>query len=303
MNKSKYVTIDPESITQQQRHSYLLSSIAPRPIAFASTIDKEGNVNLSPFSFFNVFSSNPPIVVFSPARNARDLSLKHTLENLYEVPETVINMVSYSMVEQMSLASTSYPKGINESVKAGLEEIPSDMVKPPRVGESPASFECVVEEIKTLGEGPGAGNLVIARVVMMHFQENLLNQDGKIDPTRLDLVGRMGGPWYTHSSTASLFSIPKPLRSLGIGVDSLPSHTRNSDVLTGNQLGRLGNLQALPSSNTIDQIKNDDRYLDVMKHHTDEKDLIKSLHLLAVAMIEEEKVEAALAVLMTIQDK
>ena len=246
-------TIDPKSISQPDLHSYLLSAVAPRPICFASTIDAEGNVNLSPFSFFNVFSSNPPIMIFSPARSGRDNSLKHSHINVKEVPEVVINIVNYPMVEQMSLASTAYDKGVNEFIKAGFTQVESEKVKPPRVGEAPVAFECSVTEVIELADTPGAGNLVLAKVELIHLNEDYLT-DGKLDTKKLDLVGRMGGSWYTRSSGNSLFEIPKPIRTKGIGVDALPNGIRNSEVLSGNNLGRLGNIEELPTLLEIEAI-------------------------------------------------
>lgn len=249
------MTIDPSSISQPQLHNYLLTAVAPRPIAFASTVDKEGNVNLSPFSFFNVFSSNPPVMIFSPARSGRDGSTKHTLQNVLEVPEVTINIVNYAIVEQMSLASTAYAKGVNEFIKAGFTEGKSERVKPPYVVEAPAAFECVVEQVIELGDGGGAGNLVIARVVNMHFREEYLNENGFLDTAKLDLVGRMGGIHYSRANGA-LFEIPKPIRKTGIGVDQLPESVRNSSILTGNNLGRLGNVEQLPTPDLIETMGN-----------------------------------------------
>ncbi len=241
------ITINPSEVPVPEFHSWLLGAIAPRPIAFASTVDGQGRVNLSPFSFFNVFGANPPILIFSPARRGRDNTTKHTYENVKEVPEVVINMVSYSMVEQMSLSSTEYDKGVNEFVKAGLTPVASSMITPPRVGESPASFECKVIEIKETGESGGAGNLVICEVLLAHFSEDILDKEGQIDPQRLDAVGRMGGSWYCRAQGDALFSIPKPLRTQGIGIDQLPAAIRESSVLTGNNLARLANVEEVPS--------------------------------------------------------
>ncbi len=254
--QQEYLTLDPKDLTQPEVHSYLLSAVAPRPIAFASTIDKAGNVNLSPFSFFNVFSSNPPVMIFSPARKGSDNTTKDTHHNVLEVPEVVINIVNYPIVEQMSLASTAYDQGINEFTKSGLTEIPSDIVNPPRVAESPVAFECLVDDVIALGDQGGAGNLVIARVVKIHINKAVLNQDNRIDTTKMDLVARMGGMWYTRATGDSLFQIPKPLRTKGIGVDQLPDHVKNSDILTGNDLGRLGNVEHAPSISDIDKATN-----------------------------------------------
>ena len=230
--------------------NYLQYAIAPRPICFASTVDKAGNVNLSPFSFFNMFSSNPPICVFSPARRVRDNTTKHTLENVLEVPECVINIVNYDMVQQSSLASTEYPKGTNEFIKAGFTAIPSEMVKPPRVKESPVQLECKVNDVIALGEHAGAGNLVIAEVVMIHVNEAVLDADSKIDQVKMDLVARLGGDWYCRATPEVLFKVAKPLSTLGIGIDQLPAAIRNSKILTGNNLAQLGNVEQLPTLNT-----------------------------------------------------
>ena len=240
-------SLSPEQLSQAELHGYLLSAVAPRPICFASTISAKGEVNLSPYSFFNVFSSNPPVMIFSPARRGRDNTVKHSYENVKEVAEVTINVVNYPMVEQMSLASTEYARGVNEFEKAGFTQVESDLIKPPRVGEAPVSFECRVTEVIELGDGPGAGNLVLAEVLKIHLQEEYLDQDGGLDTRVLDLVGRMGGSWYTRASGDSLFEIPKPLRTLGIGVDSLPESARNSTILTGNELGRLGNSEVMPA--------------------------------------------------------
>ncbi|MAU16238.1 MAG: flavin reductase [Muricauda sp.] len=246
-------TIDPTTIPQPELYSILSTAVAPRPICFASTVDKEGNVNLSPFSFFNVFSSNPPVMVFSPTRSGRDNSLKHTHQNVVEVPEVVINIVNHKMVEQMSLSSTAYNKGVNEFVKAGFTEVPSVKVKPPRVGEAPVSFECTVLEVVELAQTPGAGNLIMAQVDMIHINDEYLT-DNVLDTEKLDLVGRMGGNWYIRAIRESLFEIPKPIRTHGIGVDALPKGIRESEVLTGNNLGRLGNLESLPSTKEVKTI-------------------------------------------------
>jgi len=242
------MTIDPKEIPVGKMHSYLLGAVAPRPIAFASTIDKEGNVNLSPFSFFNCFGANPPILIFSPARRGRDNTTKHSYENVLEVPEVVINMVNYAIVQQMSLASTEYPKGVNEFTKAGLTEVPSSLVKPPRVGEAPVAFECKVLQVIPTGTEGAAGNLVICEVVKMHIKDEILDAEGKIDPFKIDAVARMGGDWYCRANGAALFKVPKPLEKIGIGIDQLPAALRNSKVLTGNDLGMLANVEKLPEN-------------------------------------------------------
>ncbi len=238
-------TIDTSLVTPAESIQYLQNAVAPRPIALVSTVDKEGNVNLSPFSFFNVFSSNPPILVFSPSRRVRDTTTKHTLENIEQVRECVINAVSYDIVHQTSLSSTEYDKGINEFHKAGFTEVPSMKVKPPRVKESKVSFECKVKDLIYLGDGGGAGTLIVCEVLMIHVDESVLNERGLIDTKKIDLVGRMGESWYTHSNGDSLFEIPKPLVTKGIGVDSLPKEIRLSRVFTGNDLAMLGNIEIL----------------------------------------------------------
>ena len=238
--------IDPKAVSTPELHGYLLASVAPRPICFASTIDASGKVNLSPYSFFNVFSANPPISVFSPARRVRDNTVKHTLENVQETSEVVVNIVNYAMVQQMSLSSTEYPKGVNEFVKAGFTEVPSLMVKPPRVKEAPVQMECKVNEVVALGTEGGAGHLVICEVVQLHIDESILDSNGKIDSRKLDPVARMGGNWYSRAIDG-MFEVEKPLRTMGVGVDALPKEIRESSVLTGNDLGRLANIEQLPN--------------------------------------------------------
>lgn len=246
------ISIDPKKLSVGKLHGYLLGAVTPRPIAFASTIDKNGNVNLSPFSFFNVFSANPPILIFSPARRGRDNTTKHTYENVLEVKEVVINIVNYAMVQQMSLSSTEYPKGTNEFVKAGLTAIPSEKVKPPRVAESPVQFECVVNEVVQLGSEGGAGNLVICEVVKIHIDESILDENQTIDQHKIDTVSRMGGNWYSRANMG-MFEVPKPISSLGIGVDKIPFEIKSSTVLTGNDLGMLGNIEQIPSQEEIQE--------------------------------------------------
>jgi flavin reductase (DIM6/NTAB) family NADH-FMN oxidoreductase RutF len=238
--------IDPLQIPTAKLHGYLLASVAPRPICFASTIDKAGNVNLAPYSFFNVFSAKPPIVVFSPARRVRDNTTKHTLENVIETGEVVVNIVSYDMVQQMSLASTEYPKGVNEFTKAGFTPVASQTIAPPRVQEAPVQLECRVNDIISLGEEGGAGNLVICQVLRLHIDENILDDQGVIDPYKIDTVARLGANWYSRARTG-LFEVEKPLRTLGVGVDALPEAIRLSKVLTGNDLGQLANVEELPA--------------------------------------------------------
>ena len=295
--------ITPGDIPTPQLHGYLLGAVGPRPIAFASTIDEEGNRNLSPFSFFNVFSANPPIAIFSPARRGRDNTTKHTYENVKAVPEVVINIVNHDIVEQMSLASTEYAKGVDEFEKSGLTPAKSDLVKPFRVKESPVQFECKVVEVKELGDQGGAGNLVICEIVMIHIHDEILNEDGKIDVEKIDLVGRMGGNWYVHANGEALFEIQKPLRTLGIGVDSIPEDIRNSKVLTGNDLGRLGNVESLPDETEV----NDYKLMVLSELHYNLADypeeLEKRLHELAHELLEEGKVDEAWKTLLTFNNE
>ncbi len=247
--------IDPKEIPVPKLHGYLLGSIGPRPIAFASTIDKEGKPNLAPFSFFNVFSANPPVAVFSPARSGRTNTTKHTYDNILEIPEVVINVVTYDMVYQTSLASTEYPKGVNEFVKAGFTPIASEKIKPFRVKESPVQLECKVTEVKPLGNSGGAGNLIICEVLLMHIDKNILDENQTIDQTKIDLVARMGGNWYCRAHGNALFEIAKPLTSIGIGVDNIPPSIRNSKILTGNDLGILGSCESIPDETEVNEYK------------------------------------------------
>lgn len=290
--------INPKEISTAELHSIMLSAIAPRPIAFASTIDLEGNINLSPFSFFNCFSAKPPILIFSPARRVRDNTTKHTLENCIATKEVVINTVNYDIVEQMSLASTEYEKGVNEFIKSGLTPEKSEIVKPPRVAESPVSFECKVLEIKELGTEGGAGNLIICEIVMVHIKEQILNEKGKIDQRKIDLVARLGGDWYSTTKD-SLFEIPKPILTKGIGVDALPEKIRNSEILTGNNLGRLGNIEQLPTAEEIEATKNNADVNEIfIRFRNDEESLIYHLHSYAKELLSEGKTLDALKVLM-----
>jgi len=246
------ISFEPKDLSVGKLHGYLLGAVTPRPIAFASTIDKDGNINLSPFSFFNVFSANPPILIFSPARRGRDNTTKHTYENVLEVKEVVINIVNYDMVQQMSLSSTEYPKGTNEFLKAGLTQLPSEKVKPPRVAESPVQFECKVNKVIELGKEGGAGNLVICEVLKIHIDESILDENQVIDQHKIDTVARMGGNWYSRSNMG-MFEVPKPLTTLGIGVDKIPFEIKSSTILTGNNLGMLGNIEQIPSTEEINE--------------------------------------------------
>lgn len=276
--------------------NYLQHAIAPRPICFASTIDKEGNVNLSPYSFFNLFSSNPPIVVFSPARRVRDNTTKHTLQNVTEVPEVVINMVDYDMLHQTSLASCEYSKDINEFIKAGFTEEKAILVSPPMVKESKIKLECKVNQIIPLGTEGGAGNLVIAEILMMHFDESILNVDNKIDQQKLDLVARLGGNWYTRANASNIFEVEKPNLKLGIGFDMLPEAVKNSKALTGNELAQLANVSELPQ---IDPAFNDDKLKHIIQYYSISPDEMEvELHCYAKVLLHEGKVAEAWQVLL-----
>ncbi len=272
-------------------------AVAPRPICFASTIDAAGEVNLSPFSYFNYMSQNPPICVFSPLRRVRDGSTKHTLDNINEVAEVVINIVNYDMVQQQSLASTEYAKGINEFDKSGLTPIPSQHVKPPRVAESPIQLECKVRQVIPLSEDGGAGNLVIAEVVCMHVKSHLLNEHDQVNQADLDLVARLGGDWYCRVTEENLFEVPKPLRKLGIGVDQLPEHIRLSSILTGNQLGLLANIEALPEES--DLAKNDAHVQQLLTMwENDKTQLTNELHRYAAQLLDQDEIDFAWQVLL-----
>jgi flavin reductase (DIM6/NTAB) family NADH-FMN oxidoreductase RutF len=284
--------IDPKEVKTPVLHSYLLGAVAPRPIAFASTVDKDGNPNLAPFSFFNVFSANPPIAVFSPAKSGRTGENKHTFENVLEVPEVVINIVNYDMVQQTSLASTEYAKGVNEFVKAGFTPLASEKVRPFRVKESPAQLECKVIDVIRLGESGGAGNLIICEVLLMHVSENVLDENKMIDPKKIDLVARMGGNWYSRANGDSLFEVAKPLLTLGIGVDQLPEAIRKSTVLTGNDLGMLGNVEKLPEESDVIAYKNELSGI-LASTAGDPVKLENALHRKAKELLAENKVQEA----------
>ena len=245
------LTIDPKEIPVPKLHHYLLGAIGPRPIAFASTVDNNGNRNLSPFSFFNVFSANPPILVFSPARSGRTGETKNTFDNVKETKEVVINIVNYDIVQQMSLSSSPYGKDVDEFIKSGLTPVASETIKPFRVKESPVQFECKVNEIVELGQNGGAGNLVICEVLKIHINEEVLDEKGMIDQHKIDLVSRMGGNWYCRANDDSMFEIQKPITTIGIGVDAIPSEIKNSKILTGNDLGLLGSVESIPSESEI----------------------------------------------------
>ena len=290
------LTLNLKDLKPAEAQNYLQHAIAPRPICFASTIDKAGNVNLSPFSFFNLFSSNPPIVIFSPARRVRDNTTKHTLQNVLEVPEVVINMVDFDMVQQTSLASCEFPKGTNEFIKAGFTVEKATMVKPPMVKESKVKLECKVLEVKPLGTEGGAGNLVICEVLCMHIDETILDADNKIDQTKLHHVARLGGDWYAKIDETNLFKVAKPNTQLGIGVDSLPESIRNSNILSANNLGQLANVHEMPF---VDPAFDDDKLKNIIQYFSinpDEMD--KELHRYAKELLDAGKVNEAWQVLL-----
>lgn len=286
-------SFEPHVLSPMQLQSYLQTAIAPRPIAFASTIDANGKPNLSPFSFFNVFSSNPPILVFSPARRVRNNTVKHTLLNCEATKQVVINIVDYNIVQQMSLSSTEYPDGVNEFIKSGLTMLPSDMVKPYRVAESPVQFECKVNDIIALGNQGGAGNLIICEVVKIHIKENVLDENGMIDQQKIDLVARLGGNWYTRANEG-LFEVEKPLVTLGIGVDAIPDFIKESKVFDGNDLGKLGNIETLPTEEEINIfVKNNVAVKGVLSSDDTEK-----IHLKAKEYLNNNEVLSAWKVLL-----
>jgi len=293
------LSLNTQDLTPIQLQNYLQYAIAPRPICFASTIDAEGNINLSPFSFFNMFSTNPPICVFSPSRRVRDNTTKHTLENVLEVKECVINIVNYDMVQQMSLASTEYAKGVNEFEKAGFTMLKSDLVQPPRVAEAPVQFECVVNEVIPLGNSHGAGNLILAEIKRIHISEAILDAEGKIDQHKIDLVARLGGDWYCRVTSDNLFKVAKPLAKLGIGVDRLPQAVRYSKVLTGNDLGMLGNVEVLPGDEEIDLISTNPEVKEVLDATIgDATNRERELHELAKKFLNNGEVELALKIVL-----
>ncbi|MGQ0738931.1 MAG: flavin reductase family protein [Bacteroidota bacterium] len=288
--------LDLKDLKTAEKQYYLQHVVAPRPVCFASTVDKAGNINLSPFSFFNLFSSNPPIVIFSPARRVRDNSTKHTLQNVQEVPEVVINIITYDMVQQVSLASCEFPKGVNEFVKAGFTAQPATLVKPPMVKESKVKLECKVIEVKPLGTEGGAGNLVICEVLRMHIDDSLLDENKKMDQRKINHVARLGSDWYCRVDESNLFMVEKPNTQLGIGVDALPDAVRNSKILTGNNLGQLANVQEMPF---IDPAFDDSNLKHIIQYFSINPDeMEKELHSYAKKLLEEGKVREAWQVLL-----
>ena len=288
--------LDLKDLKTAEKQYYLQHVVAPRPVCFASTIDKAGNINLSPFSFFNLFSSNPPVVIFSPSRRVRDNTTKHTLENVMEVPEVVVNIVTYEMVHQVSLASCEYPKEMNEFEKAGFTAEPATLIKPPMVKESKVKLECKVLEVKPLGTEGGAGNLVICEVLRMHIDDNLLDENKKIDQRKIHHIARLGGDWYCRVDETNLFMVPKPNTELGIGVDALPGSIRNSDILSGNELGHLANVREIP---VIEPSFDDNHLKNIIQYYSlNPDDMEKELHLYAKKLLAEGKVKEAWQVLL-----
>lgn len=290
------MTFDLKDLKTAEKQYYLQHIVAPRPVCFASTIDKAGNVNLSPFSFFNLFSSNPPIVIFSPSRRVRDNSTKHTLENVLEVPEVVINIVTYEMVHQVSLSSCEYPKEVNEFEKAGFTAEPATLVKPPMVKESKLKMECKVIEVKPLGTEGGAGNLVICEVLRMHIDDSLLDDNKKIDQRKIHHIARLGGDWYCKVDESNLFHVQKPNTELGIGIDVLPASIRNSKILTGNNLAQLANVNEMP---VIEPSFDDTHLKNIIQYYSiDPDEMEKELHVYAKKLLDEGKVKEAWQILL-----
>lgn len=292
-------SIDPAELPATSLHQLLLGSVAPRPVALASTLDAQGRPNLSPFSFYNAFGVNPTTLIFSPSRRSRDNTVKNTYENVKEVPEVVINAVTFSMVQQVSLASTEYPKGVNEFLKSGLTPLPSEKIRPFRVKESPVQFECKVRQVIETGDQGGAANLVICEILLIHVSLDVLDENGKIDTRKIDLVGRMGGDYYVRAHGDALFEVEKPLARLGIGVDALPEHIQFSNILTGNDLGRLGNLERLPSGEEMNQMSNEPEVRQILETHIEGvSSLQEQLHRLAQTWIQKGETYKALTALM-----
>lgn len=293
-----FKTIVLKDISNADAQNYLQHAIAPRPICFASTIDAAGNVNLSPFSFFNLFSTNPPVVIFSPSRRVRDNTTKHTLQNILEVPEVTINIVSYEMVQQASLSSCEFEKSTDEFVKAGFTKEPSQFIKPPRVKESPVQMECKVLEVTSLGNEGGAGNLVIAQVVLMHINNNILKENGNIDQTKMDIVARLGGNWYARINADNIFEVEKPNTQIGIGIDALPDNIRFSKIFTGNNLGQLANINEYPM---VDPAFDDDKLKNIFQYYSTEPEQMEiELHILAKEYLDKGKVAEAWQVLLAL---
>lgn len=292
------IKINPKNTPIPKLHHLLLGSVAPRPIAFASTIDKDGNPNLSPFSFFNAFGVNPTTLIFSPSRRGKDNTTKHTYDNIKEIPEVVINTVNYNLVQQASLSSTEYPQGVDEFIKSGLTAIASETIRPYRVKESPVQFECKVREVIETGKEGGAGNLVICEILMMHIDENILDLSGNIDPNKIDLVGRLGGDYYCRTSGESIFTVEKPLQRLGIGIDRLPDKIKFSKYLSGNDLGILGNTENLPDEKQINDVYNSVEFKTKLEEIAQMNDNEKPTHEFAKKLLGTGNIFEALCILM-----
>lgn len=297
------LTLEPKDLPIPQLHRYLLGAVGPRPIAFASTIDENGIPNLAPFSFFNVFSAHPPILVFSPANSGRTGKTKDTYENVKKIPECVINIVNYNMVEQVSLCSSPYDKEINEFEKSGFTPLSSEKVKPFRVAESPVQFECKVIEVKELGTGGGAGNLVICEVVKIHINASVLDENQMIDQHKIDLVSRMGGNWYCRANTSSMFEVEKPVTTIGIGYDNIPEDIRTSNILSGNDLGKLGSLEALPNETDVNEYKLIELSELFITLEDEPAKLELELHKLAKSHLEKNEIEAAWLTLLAFNNQ
>ncbi len=293
------LTLDPKTLPIQKLHQYLLGAVGPRPIAFASTIDSEGNTNLAPFSFFNVFSANPPIMIFSPARSGRTNETKDTYKNVKLNPEVVINVVNYDIVHQMSLASSPYAPGVSEFEKAGFTALKSDLIRPMRVAESPVQFECKVNEVVELGQEGGAGNLIICEVVKIHINEEVLDANGMIDQHKIDLVSRMGGNWYCRADQNSMFEITKPITTCGIGFDQLPTDLKSSKILTGNDLGHLAGIEELPNETDVNEYKLVELSDLFVSLENEPVKLEESLHLRAQELLKQNKLNEAWLTLLS----
>jgi flavin reductase (DIM6/NTAB) family NADH-FMN oxidoreductase RutF len=294
-----YKSFSPSDLSIPDLHAYMLGAVSPRPIAFASTIDKDGNVNLAPFSFFNAFSSAPPILVFSANRSGRTGETKDTYKNIKEVPEVVINIVNYDMMYQMSFASSEFEKGVDEFVKTGLTPVGSSNIKPPRVGESPVSFECKVNQVIELGDTGGAGNLFICEIVKIHVKESVLNEAGKIDPLKMKQVARCGGAFYTTVNESNMFEIPQPRLTLGVGVDQIPDEIRNSNILTGNDLGKLALIEIIPNADEVSEFQASESCKYLMSFEGQEKK--SQTHKFAQEMLKGDKIKEAWVVLMAVK--
>lgn len=298
-NKQAFYSVDPMDLPLRERHGMLLGGIGPRPVAWVCSVNAAEQVNLAPFSFFNIFSSNPPILIFSPARSGRTNTTKHTYDNVKEVPEVVVNMVPHHLLHQMVLSSLEYPKGVDEMYKAGLSPVQSIKVKPPRVGESPVQLECKVIEVKELGDEGGAGNLIICQVIQMHYSNAILDENGKPDPRKLDLIGRLGGAWYTKVDEQSLFELKSDVTRIGMGFDAMPDEVKNSPFLTGNQLGILASIPEPPDETSVNDYKLDELSELFMDLQDEPEKLMEALHKRAAKELSTGDVETAWKTLLS----